>query len=80
MSRRKKFTVSPDVATLQARLTEARDVLHDIMINGATRQLRHGMKEMLFSPMTAADLRAYISDLEGQLGIGGRARARRVAF
>lgn len=75
-----------DVATLKAWLAEARAALHDVCINGATRQLRHNMKEMQFSPPSAAELRAYIKDLEGQLvalgalDSGGRTRARRVAF
>ena len=75
-----------DVATLQAQLQEARAALHEIALHGGVRRLRHGLKEMEFSAPTMGALRAYINDLEGQLvalgalPVGGRPRARRIAF
>ncbi len=75
-----------DIATLQSQLAEARAAYHDIMVNGATRAVRHNGKDVEFAPADAARLKSYIADLVGQLAAlgvtetGGRTRARRIAF
>lgn len=76
-----------DVATLQARLTEAEQALHDLALGKRVVEIRHGQNELMrFTPANVAQLRAYAADLRGQLaaagvsGYTGRARARRVAF
>jgi hypothetical protein len=78
-----------DIATLQSRLTEAENALHQINLGQNVAEIWHGNNErMRFNNANVAQLRAYIAELKGQLaalgvqvsGNGRRIRARRVYF
>jgi hypothetical protein len=66
---------------LSARLAEAEAALHTLMTSGGVVELAHNGKAMRYARADADQLRGYIRDLRGQLGLpGARARARRVSF
>lgn len=81
------ITTSPATfAPTQAMLEEARAAYHQLMISGGLVKLRHGEREMVYKPADAPALLAYITRLEGALGVPAtqatlrRTRGRRVAF
>lgn len=69
-----------DAEVLQARLEEAETALHALMTGSKEVQVRHRDKDVRFTQATLGELRAYIAELKSELGLGGRARARRVVF
>lgn len=77
-----------DLATLQSRLADAEAQLHKLLTGRQLVEIRHGQSEVMrFTPAEIGALRAYISDLKGQiaklLGVaptGGRGYRRRVYF
>jgi hypothetical protein len=78
-----------DIATLQSRLTEAENALHQINLGQNVAEIWHGNNErMRFNNANLGTLRAYIAELKGQLaalgvqvsGYGRRIRARQVYF
>jgi hypothetical protein len=71
-----------DTATLQARLAEAEAAMHRLMIGERVRLANSDGQQIEYASYVSDGprLRAYIDELKAQLGIGGRARARRVVF
>lgn len=66
-------------ATLTARLAEADAALHKLLIGGARTVVKYGDQELHNNPASQAQLRMYICDLRGKLGLGGRPRGRRIS-
>ncbi|MET3665913.1 gpW family head-tail joining protein [Caulobacter sp. 1776] len=66
-------------AELEANLADARQKLHSASTVGQKTMSRYGEQEYRLNPVEKSELKAYIVDLEGQLGIGGRVGARRVS-
>ncbi|MGU3539991.1 gpW family head-tail joining protein [Methylobacterium sp. A54F] len=70
----------------QAMLDEARGAYHKLMTRGGLVKLRHYEREMVYKPASAAELLAYITRLEGALGVPSsqttlrRTPGRRIAF
>ena len=70
----------------QAMLDEARAAYHTLMTAGGLVKLRHYEREMVYRPASASELLAYITRLEGALGVPAtqgmlrRTRGRRVVF
>lgn len=70
-----------DPATLRQRLVEAEAALHRLSIGAHVASLRDaGGRQVNYTPGDEGRLRAYITSLQSQLGVGGRARAARVFF
>ena len=74
-----------DAPTLQARLTEAEQALHDLTIGRRAKAVRHGAgdisRSLEWTEANIGELRAYIADLRRQLGLTtGRRRAIGVTF
>lgn len=69
-----------EVATWRAQLAEAESALHAITVNGSVARLRHGDKNMEWNAQNIDQLRGYIAELRGKLGLNGRGFARRVSF
>jgi hypothetical protein len=70
-----------DAATLTTRLEEAEAALHTILVGKRAVQLIHGDTQTRFSESNVAELRAYIAELKGELGLTtGRTSARRIVF
>jgi hypothetical protein len=66
---------------LKARLCDAETALHKLMTGQKTVRFTYDGKEVMYTPATAADLRAYIQELQVQLGQKpSRSRASRVYF
>lgn len=66
---------------LQARLDEAQAALHKVMIGKQTVRIVYDGVEYAYSPANVGDLRAYILELQVQLGQKtGRCRASKVWF
>jgi hypothetical protein len=66
---------------LQARLDEAQSALHKVMIGKQTVRIVYDGVEYGYSPANVGDLRAYILELQVQLGQKtGRCRASKVWF
>ncbi len=72
----------------QAMLDQARAALHALMTGSSLQEIRHeGQGLMRYTPANAGELRRYINQLEGDLGLpltawspGVRLAARRVLF
>jgi hypothetical protein len=69
-----------DIALWRAQLAEAEAALHSIIVNGSVARMRHGDKSMEWNAQNIDALRAYIAELRGKLGLGGRSSARRLNF
>jgi hypothetical protein len=54
-----------DLATLQGRLAEAEEALHQLRIGKRVAQIRHGERSVQYTE--AAKLEAYIADLKNQI-------------
>lgn len=63
----------------EADLAAARRQLQSATTGGQKTQVRYGDQEYRTQPVDVATIRARIAELEADLGIGGRARARRVS-
>ncbi len=63
------------MATLQ-QLTEARDALHLLITGQGMVRVQRDGKMVEFTPANRRDLEIYITQLEGQLGVGAQARRR----
>lgn len=67
--------------TLQQRLKQAEDALHRRSIGRAVSRIRHGDKDETFVGTSVSDLKSYISNLRGQLGLPtGRQHAQRAVL
>jgi hypothetical protein len=60
-----------DLATLQARLTEAESAYHSLMTGTSTVELEHGDMRTKYTAATAGALSAYIADLRAQIVANG---------
>lgn len=74
-----------DQATLQTRLTEAEDALHQLTIGRRSKAFTHAAgdvnRRIEWTETNVAQLRAYIADLRRQLGeTTGRRRAIGLVF
>lgn len=70
-----------DPVILRQRLTEAESALHQLTTGARVVSIRDASgRQVNYTAATQGDLRAYITDLRGQLGQGGRAPAKRVYF
>jgi hypothetical protein len=69
-----------DTATLQARLTEAQTALHDLIMGKSVVKVGHGDLEVTYRKTDEIKLRAYISELNSQLGNSTRSRPLRPVF
>lgn len=58
----------PDTATLQIRLQEAQTALHELLTGRKTVSIQTELERVTFTQANVAELRAYIRDLEQQLG------------
>ena len=66
---------------LQAQLDDAQTALHKLMIGQGRVRVEYEGKMVIYTPANIGDLRAYILELQVQLGQKpGRARASRVWF
>jgi len=63
------------MATLQ-QLNEAREALHLLITGQSTVSVQRDGKRVEFTPANRRDLENYITQLEGQLGVGAQARRR----
>ncbi len=70
------FTGIP-LETLASRLVEAQDALHLLSTGAQTVSVGTGDTRVSFTPATVADLRRYISDLQGAISAFGGARPRK---
>ncbi|CAI1666938.1 gpW family protein [Serratia marcescens] len=62
-----------NVATL-AQLEEARKALHELLTGKRVASIQKDGRAVTFTSATLNELRAYISDLEVQLGLASRRR------
>lgn len=69
-----------DPATLTARLAEAEAALHTVVIGQSEAVISFDGKSVTYRSTNVAELRAYIADLQQQLGQGGGRRPRRLLF
>lgn len=60
--------------TQQQQLQDARNALHLLLTGQSTVSIQRDGKKVDFSPANRRDLENYISQLEGQLGVGGPRR------
>ena len=60
-----------DKATLLTRYTAAVQALDNLLTGNMLQAGRHSIEQMEFTPTNAGQLRAYISDLAGQLAAQG---------
>jgi len=76
--------MSDTTAALQAQLSDARAAYHRLMTGSKVEQVSYAAgqvnRTMKYSVANIDALRAYIADLERQLGIKGRRRAIGVRF
>ena len=56
-----------DLATLQARLTDAQLAYHQLMTGKATASVSYEGKSVTYTQATMANLGAYITQLQGQI-------------
>ena len=54
-----------DDATRQARIAEAEEALHQLLLGRSVVEIRYGFKRMQFTPADVGRLRAYLSELRG---------------
>ena len=57
---------------LRARLAEAEAAVHEVTLGLRVLTVAYEGKSLTYSRTNAAALHAYIADLKGQLGMGGR--------
>lgn len=73
-----------DTTTLQTQLLEARAAYHRLMTGSKAEQVTYAAgqvsRSMKYTPTNIDALRAYIADLERQLGMTSRRRAIGVRF
>ena len=73
-----------DIATLQARLSEAEAAYHRLLTGSRAEQVTYAAgqvsRSMKYTATNLDALRAYIDDLKRQLGLGARRRAIGVRF
>lgn len=69
-----------DTATLQARLDEAEDALHRLMIGASVVEVSYEDHQTKFTRADEAKLRRYIQQLKRDLGLPVASASRRVAF
>jgi len=68
-------------ADLTAKLVEARDALHQVALGAAVVSVRNADgREVQFNRASMPQLRAYVQELEGMLGQGGRRGPLRPRF
>lgn len=60
----------------QQLLSEARQALHLLITGQSTVSVQRDGKRVEFTPASRRDLEIYITQLEGQLGVGAQARRR----
>jgi hypothetical protein len=66
---------------LETQLSEAQTALHKLMTGQGVVRLMYDAKEVIYTPANIGDLRAYILELQVQLGQKtGRCKASRVWF
>ena len=65
---------------LQAQLVDAQGALHKLLTGAQRVSVTYDGQEVRYTPASVPQLRAYIAGLKSQLGMGGRARGRRLAF
>ena len=66
-----------DLATLQARLTDAQLAYHKLMIGGAMASVSYDGKSVTYTQATMSNLAAYITLLQNQIAaLLGTARRR----
>lgn len=70
-----------DAQTLQQRLTEAEEALHQVMVGQSVTVVGYDGHRTEFAPADESRLRRYIQSLRRQLGQpAGQRGSRRVAF
>lgn len=73
-----------DRATLQARLDEAEEALHQLTVGRRTKAFTHAAgdvsRNIAWTEATAPQLREYIADLRRQIGMPTRRRAIGLSF
>ncbi len=57
---------------LRTRLDEAETALHALMMGRREISVAYEGKSVTYTRANMADLRAYIAELEGRIGVGGR--------
>lgn len=61
---------SAEIRALRAKIAEAKDALHKLVMGDKEVQVGFGTQRFTqWSPAKVPELRAYISDLEGQLAV-----------
>ena len=66
-----------DLATLQARLTDAQTAYHQLLIGKATASVGYDGKSVTYTQATMSNLAAYITQLQSQIAaLLGTARRR----
>lgn len=69
----------PTLATLQTWLEEAYVARHKLRTGDKRQSLTHGQRAMSYTPANAAELDAYIADLQAQITVAqGGSNKRRV--
>ena len=63
-----------DTATLQARLNEAEQALHAVLVGNKTVEIDYGDRKVRYDKTNVGELRAYIADLKTELGVTSRRR------
>lgn len=56
-----------DLATLQTRLTQAEDALHDLLLGNKVVEIRVKGRWMQKTPADIPQLRAYVNELKAQI-------------
>lgn len=71
-----------DPAVLQTRLTEAQEALHRLTTGQMEASVQYDGFQSTYTQANINELRAYIADLERQLGLtpSGRRRGLKVCF
>lgn len=60
-----------DLATLQARLSEAETALHKLNLGAQEMQVDHGDMRVAFTKASVGDLQRYVADLKAQIVAAG---------
>lgn len=60
--------MTTDTTTLQQRLAEAEDKLHQLLMGESVVTVWNGTRRVEFTPASTDRLRSYIRELKGQLG------------
>lgn len=68
------------LATLQTWLSEAEIARHKLRTGAMAESLSHGGRTVSYTAATAADLDAYIADLERQIAVAQGSTSKRRVF